>query len=176
MSEGTRFIKVNGTQAKLLSPDAGEMYKPSPDGDVLMFFKMGGDEVEGLFDYFEIRVAYLGGPPVHIHALQHEAVHVLEGQLTVKLGDDLVEANTGEFLHIPKGVAHTYINLQEGKIARAVGNLSPGGFNKFMAELSAYQQKASPPDPKVVAEISARHKQAFVGPPLAVSMGLRKAR
>jgi quercetin dioxygenase-like cupin family protein len=172
MSEA-RFIKVNGTQAKVLSPDGGERFKPSPEEDV--FFKMGGDEVEGLFDYFEIRVGYLGGPPLHIHSVQHETFHVLEGQLTVKVGDELVKANAGDFLHIPKGVIHTYVNLKEGTIARAVGNLSPGGFNRFVAELSGYQQKVSPPDPKVVAEICARHKQVFVGPPLAVSMGLRKA-
>jgi quercetin dioxygenase-like cupin family protein len=176
MSEEARFITVNGSQAKLLSPDGGEIYKPTPEGDVLMLFKMGGDEVDGGFDYFEIRVGYLGGPPVHIHPVQHETFHVLEGQLTVKLGDNLVEANAGEFLHIPKGVVHTYINLKEGTIARAVCNMSPGGFNTFMAELTAYQQTARPPDPKVMAEISARHKQAFVGPPLAASMGLRKAK
>ena len=171
MSEA-KYIKVNGTQAKLLSPDGGEHYRPSAEENT--FFKMGGDEVEGLFDYFEIRVAYLGGPPVHIHSVQHETFHVIEGQLTVKVGDELVEANTGEFLYIPKGVIHTYVNLKEGTIARAVGNLSPGGFNKFVAELSAYQQSVSQPDPKIVNEISARHKQVFVGPPLAVSMGLRK--
>jgi quercetin dioxygenase-like cupin family protein len=172
MSEA-KFIKVNGTQAKLLSPDGGERYKPTPGIDLV--FKMGGDEVEGLFDYFEIRVEYLGGPPLHIHLVQHETFHVIEGQLTIKLGDELVEANAGDFLHIPKGVIHTYVNLREGTIARAVCNVSPGGFDKFMAELFGYQQKVSPPDPKVLAEISARHKQAFVGPPLAVSMGLLKA-
>ena len=171
MSED-RFIKVDGKQVKVLSPDGGERYKPTPEEDV--FFKMGGDEVEGLFDYFEIRVQYLGGPPLHIHSVQHETFHVLEGQLTLKLGDELIEANAGDFLHIPMGTIHTYVNLKEGTTARAVGNLSPGGFNKFVAELSAYQQQASPPDPKVIAEISARHKQVFVGPPLAVSMGLRK--
>jgi quercetin dioxygenase-like cupin family protein len=169
-----KYIQVNGKQAKLLSPDGGERYKPSPEEDV--FFKMGGDEVEGLFDYFEIRVAYLGGPPVHIHLVQHETFHVIEGELTVKVGDDLISACAGDFLHIPMGVIHTYCNLKEGTIARAVGNLSPGGFNKFVAELSAYQQRAIPPDPAVVNEISARHKQAFIGPPLAVAMGLRKGR
>jgi quercetin dioxygenase-like cupin family protein len=173
MSEA-RFIKVNGVQAKILSPDGGKKYKPSPDEDV--FFKMSGDEVEGLFDYFEIRVGYLDGPALHIHSVQHETFHVIEGQLTVRVGEELVEAHAGDFLYIPKGVIHTYANLKEGTIARAVGNLSPGGFDKFVAELFGYQQTVSPPDPNVVAEICARHKQVLVGPPLAVSMGLRKGR
>jgi mannose-6-phosphate isomerase-like protein (cupin superfamily) len=172
MSEA-KFIKVNGTQAKLLPPDGGERYKPTPNENV--FFKMGGDEIEGLLDYFDIRVGYLGGPAVHIHLVQHETFHVIEGQLTVKVGDELLEASEGDFLYIPKGVIHTYVNLKEGTIARLVGNLAPGGFNKFVAELSGYQQRVSPPDPKVVNEICARHKQVLVGPPLAVTMGLLKA-
>ena len=170
----TRFIQVNNTQARVISPDGGKHFRPSPDEEV--FFKMSGDEVEGLFDYFEIRVGYLGGSALHIHSIQHETFHVLEGQLTVKVGDELVEANVGDFLYIPKGTIHTYANLKEGTIARAVGNLSPGGFDKFVAELFGYQQSVSLPDPKVSAEICARHHQVLVGPPLAVSMGLRKGR
>jgi quercetin dioxygenase-like cupin family protein len=171
MSEA-KYIKVNGAQGKLLPPDGGQWFKPGPGID--MIFKMGGDEVEGLFDYFEIRVEYLAGPPLHIHFAQHETFHVIEGQLTFKLEDELIGANAGDFIHIPKGAKHTYANLTEGTRARAVCNMAPGGFDKFMAELLGYQQKASPPDPKVMAEISARYKQAFVGPPLAVSMGLLK--
>jgi quercetin dioxygenase-like cupin family protein len=172
MSE-LKSIPVKGTQAWLLSPDGGQHFKPSPNEDV--FFKISGDQIEGLFDYFEIRVGYLEGPPLHIHSVQHETFHVIEGLLTVRVGDELVQAHAGDFLYIPKGVVHTYGNLTEGTTARAVGNIAPGGFDKFVAELNAYQKTASPPDPKVIAEISAKHNQVFVGPPLAVLMGLRQA-
>lgn len=171
MSEA-KYFEVDGVQIKLLSRDGGQKFKPSPNEDV--FFKMGGDEVDGLFDYFEIRVGYLEGPPLHIHSIQHETFHVIDGELTVRVGDKMVEAKAGDFLFIPKGVTHTYVNLKEGTIARAVGNLAPGGFDKFVAELSQYQATVSPPDPAKINEISAKHNQVFVGPPLAVSMGLRE--
>jgi quercetin dioxygenase-like cupin family protein len=169
-----KYIPVAGGQAKLLPPDGGRRFQPSASEEV--FFKMGGDEVEGLFDYFEIRVGYLDGPPLHIHSIQHETFHIIEGHLTVKVGDNLVEAHPGDFLYIPKGVVHTYANLTEGTIARAVGNLSPGGFDKFVAELNAYQKSVSQQDPKIIAEISAKHSQVFCGPPLAVLLGLKPAR
>jgi quercetin dioxygenase-like cupin family protein len=167
-----KFIKVNDTQAKLLSPDGGKKFTP-PGEEV--FFKMSGDEVEDLFDYFEIRVGYLEGPPLHIHSVQHETFHVLEGELTVKVGDELVEAKAGDFLFVPKGVVHTYVNLRQER-ARAVGIFAPGGFDKFLEELHTYQKTASPPDLAKIREISAKHNQVFVGPPLAVLMGLREAR
>jgi quercetin dioxygenase-like cupin family protein len=170
MSEA-RYFNAGGAQAKLLPPDGGQHFQPTPGEEV--FFKMGGDETEGLFDYFEIRVDYLEGPPLHIHSIQHETFHVLEGELAVKVGDELVTAQAGDFLFIPKGTVHTYVNLKH-EIARAVGNLAPGGFDKFVAELNAYQKSASPPDPKIVAEISAKYHQVFSGPPLAISMGLRE--
>jgi quercetin dioxygenase-like cupin family protein len=170
-----RYIPINGSdvQAKLLSRDGGQRFQPSPSEEV--FFKIGGHEVDGLFDYFEIRVGYLDGPPLHIHSIQHETFHVLEGLLTVRVGDQIVQAHPGDFLYIPKGVVHTYSNVTEGTIARAVGNLSPGGFDKFVAELNAYQRSAHPPVQDVINEISARHNQVFCGPPLAVQMGLREA-
>lgn len=171
MSE-EKYIEIDGKQIKILSPDGGKRFKPSPDEDV--FFKMSGDEVDNLFDYFEIRVGYLDGPPLHIHSIQHETFHVLEGVLTVQVGDEMIEAKPGDFLYIPPGVVHAYANLTEGTVARAVGNLAPGGFDKFVAELNAYQKSASPPDPAKIKEISDRHNQVFSGPPLAVSMGLRK--
>jgi mannose-6-phosphate isomerase-like protein (cupin superfamily) len=169
--QDVRYFKANGGQAKILGPDGGRKFKPSPGEDV--FFKMGGSEVNGLFDYFEIRVGYLEGPPLHIHLIQDETFHVLEGELTVKVGDELVEAKAGDFLFIPKGTVHTYVNLKQAR-ARAVGNLAPGGFDDFVAELSAYQRSVPKSDQKIVDEISAKHHQAQVGPPLAVAMGLRE--
>jgi mannose-6-phosphate isomerase-like protein (cupin superfamily) len=162
---------VDGKQAKQLPPDGGRRFKPSPGEDV--FFKMGGSETEGRFDYFEIRVGHLEGPPLHIHLIQDETFHVLEGELSVKVGDELIPCKAGEFLFIPKGTIHTYVNLKPER-ARAVGNLSPGGFDDFVAELSAYQRSVPKSDQKIVDEISAKHHQAQIGPPLAVSMGLKQ--
>jgi len=168
--DGGKYIDINGKQAKALSPTGGLKFTP-PGEEV--FFKIGGDEVENLFDYFEIKTSYLEGPPLHIHIKQVETFHLIEGELTVQVGDQMIEAKPGDFILIPKGVVHTYVNLKEGTVARAVGNLAPGGFYKFVAELSDYQRTAHPPDQAKINEISAKHDQVFVGPPLAIKLGLR---
>jgi mannose-6-phosphate isomerase-like protein (cupin superfamily) len=169
-----KFIKTNAADAKALSPDGGKRLALGPGVD--MIFKVSGDEVDGLFDYFEIRVGHLGGPPLHSHPAQHETFHVIEGELTIKVGDQMVEAKAGDYVYIPKGIVHGYINLKEGTTARAVCNVAPGGFDKYMEELSQYMSTAHPPDQAKINEISAKYGQVFGGPPLAVSMGLRKGR
>jgi len=167
----TKYIDANGQQVKLLTPDGGRQLNFSPN--LAMYFKVAADEVNNSFDLFEIRVGYLEGPPVHFHDHQDETFHILEGELTLKVADELVTAKPGDFILIPRGVVHAYGNLKEGSTARAVVNVAPGGFYKYMEELTQYMSTAKPPDPAKLNEISAKHGQIFRGPPLAVAMGLR---
>jgi mannose-6-phosphate isomerase-like protein (cupin superfamily) len=169
MSEVKLPETTNNTQAKLIPAEGGVLLHPTSGEDV--FLKAGVDETAGLFDYFEIRVSYLDGPPLHTHLFQYETFHILEGELLVQVGEELIEAKTGDYVIIPRGVPHTYTNLKQER-ARAVGNFAPGGFGKFLVELDAYRKSVPVPDPAVIAEISARHNQVFDGPPLAVKMGL----
>jgi mannose-6-phosphate isomerase-like protein (cupin superfamily) len=157
---------------KIVPADGGKRFQPA-DGEEV-FFKVTGDDTDGMFDHFEIRVGYLQGFPLHIHLEQHETFYVIEGELQLQVGEQLVDAKTGDFLFIPKGVVHTYVNLKQQR-ARAVGILTPGGFDKFVEEMAAYQASAKgKPDPARLAEIAAKHKQKQVGPPLAVVLGLAK--
>ena len=52
-------------------------------------------------------LAYGEMPPLHVHAAD-ESFHVLEGSLTVYLGEDAVRLEAGETLIAPGGIPHTY--------------------------------------------------------------------
>src|SRR5581483_10940859 len=99
---------------------------------------------------------------------------IIEGELTIKVGDELIDAKAGDYVLIPKGAVHGYINRKEGTTARALCNIAPGGFYKFIEELGQYMMTVHPPDPNKINEIAAKHGQIFGGPPLAVTMGLVK--
>ena len=65
------------------------------------------------------------GPPLHRHDFD-ETFYVLEGQLTVQLGEDLFRVETGELAFAPRGFPHTFTNLAER--ARALPDrVHPGG-------------------------------------------------
>jgi mannose-6-phosphate isomerase-like protein (cupin superfamily) len=159
--------------SKVVKNGEGKHYKPSPTEDI--YFLVTGDDTDGAFDHFDIRVGHLDGFPLHIHLKQHETFHVIEGELRLQVGEDMIDAKAGDFIFIPMGVKHTYVNLKQ-EPARAVGILMPGGFQKFVEEM--IQARPSPdslPDRATLDTISAKYHQKQVGPPLAVSLGLKKA-
>ena len=58
------------------------------------------------FDMYE----WSGSGPeyLHVHYSDDEAWHVLEGILTFKFGDRVVEASAGTTVFVPAGVPHSY--------------------------------------------------------------------
>jgi uncharacterized cupin superfamily protein len=62
--------------------------------------------VGGSFDVYE----WSGSGPdyLHVHYLDDEAWHVLEGTLTFKFSDRVVNAPAGTTVFVPAGVPHSY--------------------------------------------------------------------
>jgi mannose-6-phosphate isomerase-like protein (cupin superfamily) len=48
--------------------------------------------------------------PLHVHHHDDEAWYVLEGVLCVQRGDEIVEAQAGSGVFVPRGLKHTYWN------------------------------------------------------------------
>ena len=73
------------------------------------------------------------GPPLHRHDFD-ETFYVLEGQLTVQLGDELFRVETGELAFAPRGVAHTFTNLAEEPAGYLIV-FTPAGFERHFARI-----------------------------------------
>jgi uncharacterized protein (TIGR03067 family) len=158
------------TQPIFFHDHQGIDFSPNPNEEI--FYKVTGDNTDGLFDYFDMRVGHLEGFPLHIHMKQHETFHVFEGELLLQIEQDFFVAKEGDFVMVPKNVLHTFTNVRR-KPARTTGVISPGGFDKFVGEMMAMTKAGGGrQDPKKVEEICARHDQKFSGPPLAAILGL----
>ena len=48
--------------------------------------------------------------PLHLHRNDDEVWYVLEGNLCVRVGENVVEASAGSAVFVPRGTAHTYWN------------------------------------------------------------------
>ena len=89
--------------------------------------------------------------PVHIHRTYDEALYILEGEVTLVIGDRTVTAPAGSFGFAPRGVAHTIRNPGAGP-ARVLGVTLPASqMRATLEELAALPPE--PPDPARVGAI-----------------------
>jgi len=113
----------------------------------------------GSFDQFEL-TALPGhaGAPEHVHAGVEECFYILDGAFRFKVDNDLVLAEAGTFLFVPRGVAHTWTNALN-KPSTMLLTFVPGGMKAFFDEATPLMD-AEP------LEVNARHATTVVGPPL----------
>jgi len=93
------------------------------------------------------------GAPMHRHAREDEYSYVLEGRMGALLGDQVIEAGTGNLIFKPRNQWHTFWNAGDTP-ARILEIISPAGFERYFAELVALggSRLAAPPVLKSLGE------------------------
>jgi len=109
-------------------------------------FKLFGADTGGQFAVVEHPLApgTLAGP-FHIHHKEDEVSYVLEGEIMVQIGDQLIQAPVGTLIFKPRGLPHTFWN-QSSAPARILEIISPAGFEKYFEELAELVAPGGPPD------------------------------
>ena len=147
----------------VLRPGQGRTVSHRPGHQAI--FKAVGDDTRGAYTLCEYTAAPSAGPPPHIHHDDDEAFYLLEGELTVRVGDreDVVSARS--FVFLPRGIVHTFENTGSAP-ARFLVIASPSGFEHYLDDMAAaYAAAGAPPDPVRSAEIARKHGMEFVQPP-----------
>jgi mannose-6-phosphate isomerase-like protein (cupin superfamily) len=83
------------------------------------------------------------GPPLHLHPSFDEGFYVLQGELTLRVGDDLLTAGPGTFAFAARGTPHTFANLS-GESARVLIICTPAGFERYFERLAAQRAGVEP--------------------------------
>jgi len=111
-------------------------------------------------------------PPTHVHHREDSAIHLLEGEMTVRLGDAERRIVAGETAFLPRDVPHTFLVESDG--AHFLEIVTPGGFEGFHIDASDPAPSATlpppgPPDvPRLLAAIGP-YGAEIVGPPMGHS-------
>lgn len=101
-------------------------------GDRITFL-ITGAETDGAFFLAETSVAPGGGPPPHVHSREDESFYIQQGTLDLRCGDRAMIASTGDFIHIPRGTAHSFKNVGD-ETAKLLMLVTPAGLENFFAE------------------------------------------
>ena len=113
----------------VLGPDDGRRYEM---GRILAVFTADGTETGGGYSISEWWLdPHTTGPGAHVHP-EDDVFYVLDGTMSVLVGDRWVAASKGAFVAIPGGVTHDFEN--RGDVRAGVLNFShPGDFEQHMS-------------------------------------------
>lgn len=122
----------------------------------------------GALGVLEVLVDKNGEPPPHIHHDEDESFYVLEGHVTMFVGDEVLDAPKGSFVFAPRDIVHRFtVNSGEAKLLVVI---TPGGWEGFFSEVGEVAETAtiptpSPPDIGHIVEAAARRNCEILLPP-----------
>jgi mannose-6-phosphate isomerase-like protein (cupin superfamily) len=129
-------------------------------------YKAVGEQTGGAYGLVETSVpASSSGPPPHVHGGEDEALYVLEGEVTVLIGDRTLTARAGSFAFVPRGMVHTFSN-PGSQAAKLLVIISPAGFERAFEEMAEVAPSADqPPDMDRLMAIAEKYNLEIPGPP-----------
>ncbi|MDF9799889.1 mannose-6-phosphate isomerase-like protein (cupin superfamily) [Catalinimonas alkaloidigena] len=135
-----------------------------PDAITLKIL-LSGKQTNGNQAIFEDIVEPGVGPGRHVHRHQDETFFFLEGKFIAEVGGQMYEFKPGDVAFIPRGTLHAFKNVG-GTPGRLRYIFSPAQtieemFREFHNALATGEFTMDK-----MAQISAKHGQEFVGPPL----------
>src|SRR6187551_3887162 len=142
------------TMATVIGPNDG---KSGFLGSIGVRFMIDGEDAGGDFSLVEHPMSpHALAAPLHRHNREDEYSYVLEGRMGALLGDEVVEAGTGDLVFKPRNQWHTFWNAGE-EPCRILEIIAPAGFEHFFEELVALGG-AVEADPEKLAALSAKYE------------------
>jgi mannose-6-phosphate isomerase-like protein (cupin superfamily) len=122
--------------------------------------KASAADTDGQYTLVEVTAPPGLESPLHVHYTEDEGFYVLEGSVTIFVGDETVELAPGQHGFGPRDVPHRFSVGPDG--ARMLWVLTPGGFENLIEAASVPAETPTVPPPSVlppenVAEIVLRH-------------------
>jgi quercetin dioxygenase-like cupin family protein len=144
------------TSVTYVPAGTGRAYR-SPIDDIT--FLITGEQTGGAYFMAAVSVRPGGANPPHIHHREEESLYLQQGTLTVQVGGETLTASAGDFILLPRGVAHSFQNT--GNVdAKVLLVAAPAGLEKFFEE--AFYPVADCPEAPPMTE-------AFLGRLLAAA-------
>jgi quercetin dioxygenase-like cupin family protein len=130
-----------------------------------------GEETAGRFALIEATIRQGDGPPRHVHRREDELFYILDGEVTIYVGDETIKAAAGACAFLPRGIPHTFrVNSEQ---ARALILITPAGFENWFTEFGEPAQAMTVPPPaaepsysdvELMIEVGKRYGLEFLPP------------
>ena len=154
----------DGTNAYVYQPDEGELRWM---GETSTCFLATGERTGGTFTLVDERAHRGVSVPLHLHREDMESFYVVEGEITLYVGDQAgVRARAGSFAHIPGGTVHGF--RIESETARYLILTTPRHGQFYRAITLPSRPGGAPPldsvDASQIEQACQEYGVEFVGP------------
>jgi quercetin dioxygenase-like cupin family protein len=102
-------------------------------GDVYRFLATD-DDTNGKYAIWEATVPPGGGPPTHVHSREEEGFYILEGEITLQVGEKRLVVTAGMFANMPVGTPHSFKN-ESDRPAKMLISVAPAGLEQMFFEV-----------------------------------------
>lgn len=119
--------------------------------DILWLIHVTAQQTGGAYCLLEEFCPKNSGPPPHYHD-QDEGFYLLEGEITFQGGDQILKAQDGFSVSIPRGTVHSF--RVDSEVAHILNFYTPGGFEQTIIELGQPALTRTLPPPGVDKPIS----------------------
>jgi quercetin dioxygenase-like cupin family protein len=150
---------MSAESARIIAPESGAVWDMEPGRPTT--FKLTSEETGGSVAVFEESVPIDGGTPLHKHRASDELIHLLTGELTMKLGSRTSVIGSGTWVFIPRGTPHAWRN--SGTTAAHVSFVfTPAESAKFFEQLRLLARPVTSIPPDVLADLCQRYGYELV--------------
>ncbi|MCE1164270.1 MAG: cupin domain-containing protein [Bacteroidetes bacterium] len=109
-----------------------------------------------------------GGPPFHVHPNQDEMIFIAEGEYFFCVGNDDYYLKAGDTILLPRGIPHSYIQLNES--GKMLVMYQPAG--RMEDFFRATTEWSSVPSEEEISRLFEEHDMLVVGPSITVKYAL----
>jgi quercetin dioxygenase-like cupin family protein len=114
----------------------------------LAVIKATAADTAGQMTIVEVTEAPGAEAPLHVHHREDEAFWILEGSVTLYVGDETIEAGAGDYAMGPRDIPHRYTVGPDG--CRMLFICTPGGFEELVIGMSRPAENRTLPPPSDV--------------------------
>ena len=102
--------------------------------DVLWIVLADGSDTGGRFSLMEQLLPKGSGPGPHKHTWSDETFYMLDGEITLLVGDEIRTARKGDFVMVPRSTRHAF--RVDSETARFLNGYTPASMEALIVELA----------------------------------------
>ncbi|HEY7598047.1 MAG TPA: cupin domain-containing protein [Actinophytocola sp.] len=137
----------------------------------LVVFKATGADTGGQYWLAELSCNRGYGSPVHVHSREDELFQILDGEMSIEVGDEKYHAKPGASVFLPRNVPHSY--KAESDTVKALVLGTPAGYENWFVETGTPAERLEVPafDPSTFPDFGAviastqKYGGQVLGPP-----------